>query len=250
MNLGIFDQMEQLSDHLSEYDLIIAIDGHAACGKSTLAKALAAALHYRYIDSGAMYRAVTLYFLRQQISLSEPQAIAEALKEIEIDFKRLNTINHTILNGEDVEQAIRSHKVNQMVSQVAALTSVRKKLVDQQKKMGKDKRLVMDGRDIGTVVFPEADIKLFMLADIDIRTERRRKELESRGIDVPFEVVQNNLLERDRIDSTREDSPLIKAEDAIILDTSGLSPDEQLVKALQIIDRAVHAKGETKENDL
>ena len=227
--------MQSLLDRISKHDLIIAIDGYAACGKSTLAKALASAIHYRYIDSGAMYRAVTHYFLAHGIGLEDQQAVEKALDEIHIDIRRMNAHNHTFLNGKDVEEEIRSLKVSRSVSQVAALPAVRKKLVEQQKLMGKDKRLVMDGRDIGTVVFPNADIKLFMLADLDIRTERRRKELELKGQGTAAEDVQQNLIDRDRIDTTREDSPLMKAEDAVILDTSHLDPDQQLIEALYII---------------
>lgn len=234
--------MQKLLDRISKHDLIIAIDGYAACGKSTLAKALASAIHYRYIDSGAMYRAVTHYFLVQGVGLDDPNAIDKALEEIEIDIRRMYAQNRTFLNGQDVEEEIRSLKVSRSVSQVAALPAVRKKLVEQQKLMGKDKRLVMDGRDIGTVVFPKADIKLFMLADLDIRTERRCKELKLKGQKTDMEEVRQNLIDRDRIDTTREDSPLTKAADAVILDTSHLDPEQQLTEALYIIAEAI---GET-----
>jgi len=227
--------MQTLIKELSSRNLIIAIDGYAACGKSTLAKALAAALDYRYIDSGAMYRAVTLYFIRKGISTEDHSAVQEAMASIDIDFSRVSGSNHTFLNGEDVEQAIRTPEVNDLVSRVAAITTVRRKLVEQQQKMGRSARLVMDGRDIGTVVFPEADLKLFVTADIDIRTQRRLTELESKGIEVSFDRVKHNLQERDRIDTSRADSPLVQAVDARVLDTTRLTPHEQLQEAIRIL---------------
>jgi CMP/dCMP kinase len=217
--------------------LIVAIDGYAACGKSTLAKALAKALDYRYIDSGAMYRAVTYFLLKNSIPLDDEPAVESVLKDIHIEFERIDGNNHTILNGEDIEEAIRSQRINQHVSLTAAIPSVRKKLVEQQQRIGQRNNLVMDGRDIGTVVFPHADVKIFMNADLDVRTRRRYLELTGLGFDISMDEVKRNLIERDRIDTTREDSPLIKAPDAVEIDTSGLSPEEQLNTAIKIINR-------------
>lgn len=217
--------------------MIVAIDGYAACGKSTLAKALAKELDYRYIDSGAMYRAVTYFLLENSIPLDDEPLVESALKDIHIEFERLNGNNHTILNGEDIEAAIRSQHINKYVSLIAAIPSVRKKLVEQQQRIGERNKLVMDGRDIGTVVFPNADVKIFMTADLDVRTKRRYLELTERGFDISLEGVKQNLTERDRIDTTRGDSPLIKAPDAVEIDTSELSPDQQLDLALKIIHR-------------
>jgi cytidylate kinase len=223
--------------------IIIAVDGYAACGKSTLAKALAKKLGYIYIDSGAMYRAVTLYFLKNNIGLDDKTAIAEALKQIHIDFKNIKGQNHTFLNGKDVETEIREMFVSNFVSPVSTISAVRRFLVARQKEMGNQKGIVMDGRDIGTVVFPDAELKLFMTASIQIRTERRLAELKSKGIiEFEFEDVQKNLLERDRIDSTREDSPLKQAEDAIIIDNSNLNTEEQLELALRLTDDMISKK--------
>jgi len=208
--------------------IIIAIDGYSSCGKSTLARALAKRLQYLHIDSGAMYRAVTLYFMRQQINLEDAQDVRDALEKISIYLTFENNTQVTWLNHEKVEAAIRAPEVNQWVSPVSTLTAVRKEMVAQQQRMGNGKGIVMDGRDIGTVVFPHAELKLFLIADLEVRVERRWLELHEKGILSSREEVTKNLLERDHIDSTREDSPLRQAEDATVIDTSYLTPKEQL----------------------
>lgn len=214
--------------------IIVAIDGLSSCGKSTLAKALAKSLHCAYLDSGAMYRAVTLYFLEQNIDYNHPEAVAEALQRIEIHFERIEGQNHTFLNGRDVEHEIREMRVSEHVSPVSAISAVRRAMVAQQQAMGKRRHIVADGRDIGTVVFPDAELKIFLVADADVRTSRRHLELASKGIDAEWEDIQRNLLERDRIDSSRADSPLRKADDAIIIDNTLLSEEQQLEKALTL----------------
>jgi len=215
--------------------IIIAIDGHSSCGKSTLAKQLAQELGYTYIDSGAMYRAVTLHLLRHQIKAEEQQRISHALPQIEIRF---NARNETLLNGENVEQAIRQMEVSQYVSEVAAVPEVRRAMVEQQQQMGENKAIVMDGRDIGTVVFPEAELKIFLTASPEIRAERRFKELQDKGQDSSIEEVNANLRHRDHIDSTRADSPLRQAADAVIIDNSRLNRDQQLARALELARQA------------
>jgi len=216
---------------------IIAIDGWSACGKSTLAKQLANKLGYVYIDSGAMYRAITLFFLRQNIDLSNAVEILEALRNINIDF-RLNTDSQhsdIYLNGENIEDLIRDLSVAGKVSDIAAIAAVRTFAVAQQQKMGNNKGIVMDGRDIGTTVFPNAEIKLFMTADSAIRVERRLKELTPKNPHITMEEVKKNLENRDHLDSTREISPLRKAADAIVLDNTQLTMEEQLEFALRLI---------------
>ncbi len=219
--------------------IIIAIDGHSACGKSTLARDLATQLGYAYIDTGAMYRAVTLYFLQNSIPLDNADAILDALDKIKIQFRRANHQNRTILNEDDVENAIRDLEVSKMVSEVAALSAVRKDMVKQQQEMGLEKGIVMDGRDIGTVVFPKAELKLFLTANLDTRTERRLKELQEKGLEVDRLEIIENLRKRDYIDSTRADSPLRQAEDAVLIDNSNLTKEEQLEKALSLAMSAI-----------
>lgn len=219
--------------------IIIAIDGFSSCGKSTLAKALSKAMNYAYADTGAMYRAVTLFFLENNISIQDEEAVREALERIEIHFERVNAQNHAFLNGKDVERQIREMRVANFVSPVAAIPAVRRAMVAQQQVMGKRKAIVMDGRDIGTVVFPDAELKIFVTADPIIRAERRRNELLAKGENIDFEAVMKNLLERDHIDSTRRDSPLRQAEDALLLDNSNLTQDEQLQLALGWAMKAV-----------
>lgn len=214
--------------------IIVAIDGLSSCGKSTLAKALAKSLHYAYLDSGAMYRAVTLYFLENQVDYNDPEAVIEALKHIEIHFERIDGQNRTFLNGRDVEHDIREMHVSEHVSPVSAISAVRRAMVAQQQAMGKRRHIVADGRDIGTVVFPDAELKIFLTADADVRTSRRHLELASKGIDAEWEEIQRNLLERDRIDSSRADSPLRQAEDAVVIDNTLLSEEQQLEKALAL----------------
>ena len=219
--------------------ITIAIDGHSSCGKSTLAKALAKALNYIYVDSGAMYRAVTYYFLKNEVDLKNDKAIAKALSEIEIHFDKDDRGIRTILNGIDVENEIREMQVSEMVSPVAAISAVRKELVNQQRQLGKDEGIVMDGRDIGTVVFKDAALKIFLTADPEIRVQRRYDELKAKGIEIDFETVKANLLERDHIDSTREDSPLRKAADAIVINNTLLTPQQQLEKALELVNKKI-----------
>jgi len=214
--------------------IIITIDGYSSCGKSTLAKQLAKELHYRFIDSGAMYRAITLYFLRNHVSIKSKKEISNALENINLDFEvdAKTGKNNILLNEENVENQIREMTVSDAVSEVAALKEVREFAVAQQQQMGKRKGLVMDGRDIGTVVFPQAELKIFMTADPAIRVERRYKELYEKNKDISLEEVKANLEMRDYIDTNREISPLKKADDAIVLDNSHMSPETQLQKAL------------------
>jgi cytidylate kinase len=214
--------------------IIIAIDGLSSCGKSTLAKALAKSLHYAYLDSGAMYRAVTLYFIENQVDYNDAEQVADALKKIEIHFERIEGQNRTFLNGRDVERDIREMSVSEHVSPVSTISSVRRDMVKIQQAMGSRRALVADGRDIGTVVFPDAELKIFLVADSDVRTSRRHLELAAKGIDADWNDIQHNLLERDRIDSSRADSPLKQANDAIVIDNTLLSEEQQLEKALAL----------------
>ena len=214
--------------------IIIAIDGHSSCGKSTLAKGMAKALHYAYLDTGAMYRAVTLYFLNHQIDYHDPAAVEEALQHIEIHFERVDGQNHTFLNDVDVERDIREMIVSEHVSPVATISAVRRAMVTQQKAMGRRRGIVADGRDIGTVVFPDAELKIFLTADVDVRTSRRHLELAAKGIDAEWDDIRRNLLDRDRIDSSRADSPLRQAEGAVVIDNTLLSEEQQLAKALEL----------------
>lgn len=223
--------------------ITIAIDGYSACGKSTTAKAVASVLGYSYIDSGAMYRAVTLYFLQNYVTLTNEKEVAKALSSIDIDFKRNpeNNRNETCLNGLNVEEEIRKMRISENVSQVSAIPAVRKAMVALQQKMGRKKGIVMDGRDIGTVVFPDAELKVFMTAEIDIRAARRQKELLEKKQLINLEQIKTNLAERDRIDSTRSEGPLRKAEDAIEIDTSQLMLDEQVDMVIDLaLSRMVH----------
>ncbi len=220
----------------------IAIDGYSSCGKSTIAKALAKALNYLFIDTGAMYRAVTLYFLENDIPIDNPKAVKEALRQIKIRFfLDEKGQQHTLLNQRDVEELIRSMPVAQHVSQVAAIPAVRRALVKQQQEMARQKGVVMDGRDIGTVVLPDAELKLFVTARPEIRAQRRYLELQKKGLNISLEEVRQNLTQRDYIDSHRQDSPLRQAKDAILLDTSDLSPEEQIRKALKLTQKALQA---------
>lgn len=215
--------------------IIITIDGWSSCGKSTLAKQLAKALHYIYVDSGAMYRAITLYFLRNNIDLEENQEIKTALKQINLEFlpNPNAQVSEMYLNGENVEYLIRDLLVAEKVSDVAAIKEVREFAVAQQQKMGIKKGIVMDGRDIGTTVFPDAALKIFMTADTAVRVERRYKELYAKNPNITIEEVKKNLEMRDYIDSNREISPLRKAEDAYILDNTHLTENQQFEKALE-----------------
>ena len=212
--------------------IIIAIDGYSSCGKSTLAKALSKKLHYAYVDTGAMYRAVTLYFLDNNINLDDEYDVKNALEHLEVHFERIEGKNTTFLNGNNVENEIRSMRVSDAVSQVAAISEVRRSMVRQQKMMGKRKGVVMDGRDIGTVVFPDAELKIFLTAEPEIRVQRRYDELKQKGESIDISEIRKNLSERDRIDTSRSDSPLRKADDALVLDNSQLNEQEQLEIAL------------------
>ena len=222
----------------------IAIDGYSACGKSTTAKALAAAVGYTYVDSGAMYRAVTYYFLQNNISVSNPREIARALANISIRFI-VNSVTgqfETFLNGLRVEDEIRQMEVTEWVSEVSTISAVRKAMVIEQRKMSKKKGVVMDGRDIGTVVLPDAELKIFMKADPDVRAERRQKELFDKDQLVDFEEVKANLGKRDRIDSSREDSPLMQTEDSEVIDTTYMTIDEQVDQAVSMALQRMYQK--------
>jgi cytidylate kinase len=215
--------------------IIITLDGYSSCGKSTLARQLANELNYVFIDSGAMYRAITLYFLRNHVDWTKEDAIHKALTEITLDFQYndLTGQSDMYLNDENVEALIRDMLVSEHVSEVAALKEVREFAVAQQQKMGEKKGIVMDGRDIGTTVFPNAELKIFVTADPAIRVERRFKELYAKNPNITVEEVKTNLEMRDYIDSNREFSPLRKAEDAVDLDNSQLTREEQLALALK-----------------
>jgi cytidylate kinase len=215
--------------------IIIAIDGHSSCGKSTLAKELAAQLHYTYIDTGAMYRAITLYFLREGISLNNAEDVKRALGNISLQFRTDEESGRSdiYLNDENVSRYIRDMIVADKVSEVAAIREVRQFAVQQQQKMGRQKGLVMDGRDIGTVVFPDAELKIFMTADPEVRVTRRFKEMYETNPDITLDEVRHNLEMRDYIDSNREESPLRRAEDARLLDNSDMTREAQLRLALK-----------------
>lgn len=215
-------------------NLVIAIDGYSSCGKSTLAKALAKKLGFIYVDSGSMYRAVTLFFLRNKIDITNDDQVSDALQHIELNFHSRDYESHITLNGEEVSDEIRLMPVSENVSEVSAHKIVRHEMVKQQQRMGKSKNIVMDGRDIGTTVFPDAPLKFFMTADPKIRAERRFKELENKGNNsTTLEEVFENLAHRDYADTTRKESPLVRADDAIILDNTDLTQDEQLAFAME-----------------
>ena len=219
---------------MSPAKINIAIDGYSSCGKSTLAKQLAKKLHYIYVDTGAMYRSVALFALENGFFESDfdKEKLINSLNQITIRFERNENGLQTILNGENVEESIRSMRVSERVSEVAAIPEVRKKLVSQQQEMGKEKGVVMDGRDIGTVVFPDAELKIFMTASPSVRAQRRYDELKAKGKEASMEEVKKNLEHRDYIDTHRSSDPLRQADDALVLDNTDLTPDEQLQKAL------------------
>ena len=214
----------------------IAIDGFSGCGKSSTAKEVARRLDYKFIDSGAMYRAVTLYFINNEIALDDAAAVASALMEINIDFQYNQQIgkNETFLNQQNVEKEIRKMYVSEMVSPVAAIKAVRVSMVAQQQEMGKHGGVVMDGRDIGSVVLPDAELKIFMKASDEARARRRQKELAEKGEVVSLEEIALNFRERDAQDTSRKESPLIQVEDAIVIDTSDLLFEEQVQKVLDL----------------
>ena len=217
-------------------NFVIAIDGYSSCGKSTLAKALAKKLNFIYVDSGAMYRAVTLYFLRNNIDIHDEQQVEKALNNIHLNFNSRDYETHIMLNDEEVSEEIRQMPVSQNVSPVSAIKQVRREMVKQQQRMGKSKNIVMDGRDIGTAVFKNAQLKLFMTADPKIRAERRYKELKDKGQEITLHEIFENIADRDYQDTTREESPLVRAEDAVILDNTDLSPEQQLAFALERVN--------------
>ena len=224
--------------------IIIAIDGFSSTGKSTIAKQLAKQLGYAYVDTGAMYRAVTFYAMQHNYVSADflkEKELIENLKNISLKFKYNEKLKFSemYLNHKNIEKEIRTMEVSRMVSKVAAISAVRRKLVEQQQEMGKDKGLVMDGRDIGTVVFPDAELKLFMTASAEKRATRRYKELLDKGDKVSFEEVLQNVQQRDHIDSTRKDSPLIQAEDAIEFDNSDMGLKEQFERILNITERYI-----------
>ena len=216
--------------------IIITIDGWSSCGKSTLAKQMAKILGYVYIDSGAMYRAITLYFLRNHIDWTYESDVRKALENIKLHFEynEKSQQSEMFLNDENVEYVIRDMVIAEKVSDIAAIPSVRKFAVAQQQLMGKKKGIVMDGRDIGTTVFPDAALKIFMTADISVRVERRFKEMFEKNPNVTIEEVKSNLEMRDYIDSNRKVSPLRKAADAVVIDNTNISMEEQLKIALNI----------------
>lgn len=228
---------------MSAHKIIIAIDGYSSCGKSTLAKQLAKKLGYSYIDSGAMYRAITLYFIRNNVNLKDPGEILNALSNIHLTFEvdDITGESEIHLNEENVERQIREMLVADRVSDVAAIKEVRSFAVGQQKRMGKKKGIVMDGRDIGTTVFPEAELKIFVTADPMVRVERRYEELFKTDPHISLDEVKHNLELRDYIDTTRQESPLRKADDAVLLDNTNLTREEQLEIALEwVADRATN----------
>ena len=221
---------------MNQRKITIAIDGFSACGKSTLAKDLAKRLNYVFIDSGAMYRAAALYCLNHQLiqnGVLDKEAINAQLNQMAIHFEVIDQELHIFLNGSDVSDAIRQPEVAGIVSIVAAYKPIREKLVEAQQKMGEKGGIVMDGRDIGSVVFPNAELKLFVTADPEIRVQRRLAEMKAKGILMNRDEVRENLAERDHLDSTREESPLIQVADALVLDNSHLSKEEQLECVLQ-----------------
>ena len=224
--------------------IVIAIDGHSSCGKSTVAKQLAKQLGYIYLDSGAMYRAVTLFALRNQLAghgKVDEQGLIDRLEEIKIEFRfnEATKQNDTYLNGENVEDEIRQLPVANHVSPVATIREVRQAMVRQQQAMGENKGIVMDGRDIGTVVFPDAELKIFMTASPEVRAQRRYDELTEKGKQVSFEEILKNVQDRDRIDSGRKESPLKQADDALILDNSTISREEQLKWVIEKVKEIV-----------
>ena len=216
-------------------DIIIAIDGHSGCGKSSTAKELAKHFKYKYLDSGAMYRAVTLFFLRNKVDINDINKVKDSLEKISIDFVIKSGIQKIFLNGKCVEDLIRKENISKKVSVISAIPEVRKFLVNIQKKMGLNKKIVVEGRDITTVVFPQAEIKIFMTASLDVRARRRYKEMKISNPDITLDQVSDNLKDRDEKDSSREDSPLLKVDDAYYVDTSFLKLDDQIEKIKTLV---------------
>lgn len=216
----------------------IAIDGYSSCGKSTLTKELAKELSYTYIDTGAMYRAVALHLLRNKISPSATELVEEALKDIQLSFTQTEQ-SEILLNSQPIEAFIRNMEVSNIVSEVAAIKTVREFLVKQQQQIVEQKGVIMDGRDIGTVVMPNAELKIFMTADKEVRVQRRYDELLLKGKSITIEEVKKNLEHRDYIDTHREESPLSMAEDAILLDNTNLSKQEQLAFVIKLVNKRI-----------
>ncbi len=230
--------------------IIVAIDGYSSCGKSTTAKLVAKQLNYPYIDTGAMYRAVTLFFIQNHISETNPKEIEAALSQIQISFRIHPELgrNDTYLNGLNVEDEIRKMYVSEKVSDVSAIPEVRKALVEQQQRMGKTRGIVMDGRDIGTVVFPQAELKIFMTADPMIRAQRRQQELMQKGELIGLEEIAENLKKRDYIDTHRTESPLRQAEDAVYVDNSLMTLDEQVELVVRLADARITSSLRNRES--
>ena len=245
MHLSLFTNYKT---RMSSTKLIIAIDGYSSCGKSTFAKLLAKKLAYAYIDTGAMYRAVTLFAIRNNLFINnklQTEELGNRLGEIAIRFVRNEQTgaNETFLNNENVEETIRTLEVSNKVSEVSSLRPVRERMVELQRNMAAGGGMVMDGRDIGTVVFPNADLKLFMTAQPEIRAQRRYDELKAKGQNVSFDEILENLSARDLADSTRTESPLRQADDAIVLDNSFMTPDEQLIWVEEKLKAIINTKG-------
>lgn len=227
---------------MTNKNIIIAIDGYSGCGKSSTAKAVANELGYKYIDTGAMYRATTLYFMDNLVKLTNSKEVDEALDSLDISFvySEKEQRSNTFLNGVNVERKIREMRVNDRVSDVAAIKEVRAEMVRKQELMGKKKGVVMDGRDIGTHVFPHAELKIFMTAQMDVRVYRRQEELFSKGIRASLEEIKANFEKRDKIDTTRKENPLIKAEDAIVLDTTNYKFEQQVRFIIEHYKRVIN----------
>jgi cytidylate kinase len=225
--------------------LVIAIDGYSSCGKSTTAKAVAHLLHYAYVDTGAMYRAVTLYLLEQHIAFDDMPGIEQALREINISFRRHYRTgrNELFLNETNREDDIRQMRISNSVSEVSVIPMVRHAMVAQQQEMGRKRGVVMDGRDIGTTVFPDAEVKIFMTAEVELRAKRRQDELAEKGEMVSLEDIIENLRKRDYLDSTRAESPLRRASDAVLLDTTHITITEQVDFVLDRVSSALFAAG-------
>jgi len=221
---------------MKDQNTIVAIDGFSSCGKSTLALALSRKLHFLYVDSGAMYRAITLYFLRHNTDLNDQALVRELLdRDIHITFEKVDSRMIVLLNNEDVSDEIRDMRVSELVSRASAIRTVRTKMVHLQQKLGRTKNLVMDGRDIGTTVFPLAHLKIFMTADLDVRARRRFLELQSKGKTISIHEIAENLKNRDFQDTTRPESPLKQARDTVVLDNTFLTEAEQLEFVLNVM---------------
>ncbi len=220
--------------------IVIAIDGYSGCGKSSTAKEVAKKLGFTYIDSGAMYRATALHFLNERLSPLRAADVEKGLKSLQISFQHNPTTlqQETYLNGVNVEDEIRTMRISERVSEVATVKEIRAALVAQQQKLGQKKGVVMDGRDIGSVVFPEAELKLFMTADVETRAQRRQLELLAKGENVPLEEIKLNLESRDQIDSSRSESPLLKVSDAVEIDTSSLTFSEQVEQIIDLVKKS------------